>query len=376
MSVGFVVPAEWSLEPGGAVTSPPIVRLVKLAVVRPEPALLRYMAKRQKPNRRKTARSTKHAFRRRRGAIFTAVLACTTLVVVVAAVMRAPQRAGSTRRGPSFASIWSALAPTSAADQPTRDDSGATTTDTSRKSTGDPGVVNGTPTAPKLRHNPEPEPIKSDAAVARALPLKRTIEQVLDEGVDLIRDYRLPASIQLRASSCGDQGSARYDSTTHEVELCAEFIQQRYRRSVRDGDAHPLEQARRVARFAVAHELGHALIQIYRLPVLGREEDAADQFAAMLFLTHNRPSPVVGAAREFEHGARNARLDRDVLGDDHALDGQRAANLACWLYGFDSETYPEVAQSLPAARLANCAAEYDGMVAAWTRLLAPYRRPE
>jgi len=334
------------------------------------------MAKRQKPSRK--TRSTKHAFRRRRGAIFTAVLACTTLAVVVAAVLRAPQRAGiSAARGPSFASIWSALAPTSAPNQPTRIDSGAPANDTSRKWTGDPGLGNVPPVnTPKLKHEPEPGPLESDAAVARALPLKRTLEQVLDEGVDLIRDYRLPASIQLRSSSCGNQGSARYDSTTYEVELCAEFIEQGYRRSVRDGDAHPLEQARRVARFAVAHELGHAVIQVFKLPVLGREEDAADQFAAMLFLTHNRPNPVLGAAREFEHASRSTRLDREALGDDHALDGQRAANLACWLYGFDSETYADVAQSLPALRLVNCTAEYYGMVAAWTRLLSQYRRPE
>ncbi|HEY7396238.1 MAG TPA: DUF4344 domain-containing metallopeptidase [Gemmatimonadaceae bacterium] len=333
---------------------------------------------RNRPARQKApARSTKHPFRRRRAAAVSALLACATVAVLGGAVaLRAPQRAQSGyTRGPSFASIWSALTSTLAAEERTRIDSGATAPDTSRKSTGDPGLATPTVT-PKVRHEPEPEPIENDAAVAHALPLKRTIEQVLDEGVDLMRDYRLPASIQIRSSSCGYQGSAMYDSTTHEVELCAEFIEQRYRRSVRDGDAHPLEQARRVARFAVAHELGHALIQVYRLPVLGREEDAADQFAAMLFLTHNRASPVLGAAREFEHGARNARLDRDVLGDDHALDGQRAANLACWLYGFDSETYADVAQSLPAFRLANCAAEYDGMVAAWTRLLAPYRRPE
>src|SRR5262245_53641944 len=345
--------------------------------MRPEPALLRFMPNRKRPARGKTpARSTKHAFRRRRAAVISALLACVTVAVLGGAVvLHTPQRAQSVTRGPSFASIWSALTSTLAADGARIDSS--TPADTSRKSTGDPGLANAAPTAqPKIRHQPEPEPIVSDAAVARALPLKRTIEQVLDEGVDLMKDYRLPASIQIRSSSCGYQGSAMYDSTTHEVELCAEFIEQRYRRSVRDGDAHPLEQARRVACFAVAHELGHALIQVYHLPVLGREEDAADQFAAMLFLTHNRPNPVLGAAREFEHGARNARLDRDVLGDDHALDGQRAANLACWLYGFDSETYPEVAQSLPAARLANCAAEYDGMVAAWTRLLAPYRRPE
>lgn len=30
------------------------------------------------------------------------------------------------------------------------------------------------------------------------------------------------------------------------------------------------------------HELGHAFISLYDLPITGREEDAVDQFAAIL----------------------------------------------------------------------------------------------
>ena len=41
--------------------------------------------------------------------------------------------------------------------------------------------------------------------------------------------------------------------------------------------------------FVLAHEIGHAIIHEFRLPVLGKEEDAADSFAAYL-LTANPSS--------------------------------------------------------------------------------------
>ena len=36
--------------------------------------------------------------------------------------------------------------------------------------------------------------------------------------------------------------------------------------------------------FTLTHELGHAVIQVFELPVLGREEDAADTFATLALL--------------------------------------------------------------------------------------------
>ena len=43
------------------------------------------------------------------------------------------------------------------------------------------------------------------------------------------------------------------------------------------------------AEFTLLHEMGHLLISELKLPVLGREEDAADQLGFMgLFLLHER----------------------------------------------------------------------------------------
>ncbi|HEY9226555.1 MAG TPA: DUF4344 domain-containing metallopeptidase [Gemmatimonadaceae bacterium] len=229
--------------------------------------------------------------------------------------------------------------------------------------------------ASKIRHSPEPGPLGSVGVVGPAR-LNSVAEQVLDEAVDLIGDYRLPASIRMQASRCGTFSGPSYDSKAQQIDLCSEFIEQRYSRAMREGDGRALEQARDFARFAVAHELGHAMIDLFHLPVLGKSEDAADQFAAMMFLSHNRPNPVLAAAIAFEQAARNAQLDREALGDEHALDGQREANLVCWLYASDSATFASVAHILPEQRRANCREEYVGVVEAWKRLMAPHRRTE
>jgi hypothetical protein len=233
-----------------------------------------------------------------------------------------------------------------------------------------------TPDRP-VRHRPEPGPLNAaneNAGVASLL--SDGIQQVFDEEVDLLRDYELPASIRLRSSACGRAGSASYDRARHTVGLCSEFVERVFYTGQHAGVAFPAEYARDVARFAVGHELGHALIQLYRLPVLGRNEDAADQFAAMFFLSHRRPSPLISAAMDFGRTAFEGTPGRETWGDEHALDAQREANLVCWLYGSDSTHFSEIAEMLPVRRRENCNREYSELLASWNRLLGPYRRPE
>src|SRR4051794_18088900 len=63
------------------------------------------------------------------------------------------------------------------------------------------------------------------------------------------------------------------------------------------------------ALFTLSHELGHAVIATFDLPVLGREEDAADSFATLALLhvgTELTPSGS-GGRRPGPDAARRAR---------------------------------------------------------------------
>lgn len=131
--------------------------------------------------------------------------------------------------------------------------------------------------------------------------------------------------------------------------------------------------------FVLYHEIGHALIDELDLPVLGREEDAADGFAAMMMIAE-QPDPLrdrlmIAAADGWALVAR-ASIDGEVpLWGEHALNRQRFFGAICMLVGSDPPGFSDYAMAagMPAERIETCPDDYRRMKAAWVRLLAPHR---
>lgn len=123
------------------------------------------------------------------------------------------------------------------------------------------------------------------------------------------------------------------------------------------------------------HELGHALIDVLQLPVLGREEDAADTLSALLIDKIWDED----AATAIIYDTSNAFLLYDaetdpaetVYWDSHGLDLQRYYNLICLFYGANPEVRDDVAKELelPEDRAIGCADEFDLANASWGALL-------
>lgn len=116
--------------------------------------------------------------------------------------------------------------------------------------------------------------------------------------------------------------------------------------------------------FIIMHELGHALIDIQNIPVLGREEDAADQIATYLMLEENSVADKAIAGGLFFFSKPKlipGFFNQRHLSGEHSLDPQRAANLACWAYGKEPRRY---VWAMHAARVSQersyrCAREYE-----------------
>jgi hypothetical protein len=131
--------------------------------------------------------------------------------------------------------------------------------------------------------------------------------------------------------------------------------------------------------FILMHEFGHALIDVYSLPVLGKEEDAADSVATV-FLTRavkNGDEYAFDAARFFHAlSARQRNLAPSDYWDAHSLDQQRALSIVCWIAGSSSDSLRAVTRLdlLPRARLDTCPAEYEQKVRAWDTLLKAHVR--
>ncbi|MFN8218484.1 MAG: DUF4344 domain-containing metallopeptidase [Solirubrobacterales bacterium] len=132
--------------------------------------------------------------------------------------------------------------------------------------------------------------------------------------------------------------------------------------------------------FILAHEFAHALIANFNLPVLGKEEDAADSIAAYVLL--NAPEGATYAAdAAFFWAAFSDRQSPPALveyADSHSLDLQRAYAVLCWVAGSSEQSFEEVAELelLPADRLEACPGEYEQLVESLGQELRPHLSAE
>jgi hypothetical protein len=136
------------------------------------------------------------------------------------------------------------------------------------------------------------------------------------------------------------------------------------------------EQAAAVNSFILAHEFAHALIANYELPVLGKEEDAADSIATALLLEVPEGDAYSADAASFwaDFSGRQEPPELAEYADVHSLDLQRAFSVLCWVAGSSEQAYEEVAESeaLPEERLETCPEEYEQLVTSIEQELKPH----
>jgi DNA-binding Xre family transcriptional regulator len=133
--------------------------------------------------------------------------------------------------------------------------------------------------------------------------------------------------------------------------------------------------------FVGFHELGHAVIHELGLPVLGREEDAADSFATLAMInigTEFSNRVLVQAARGWFLMDRRDRKEGEKLSfyDEHGLDQQRAYEIVCLMVGWNEDRFKELADfvHMPQERQDSCGGDYSNAEYSWNAELKPFRR--
>jgi hypothetical protein len=218
------------------------------------------------------------------------------------------------------------------------------------------------------------------AALAVYRDLKR--RRVLEGLRTALGGVRLPRALTLRLSPCGAEADAWYDPRTRTITVCYGYVIEVQARvsampprpggTPSDAIAGPVAQV-------FLHEAGHALFDLLDVPVLGREEDAADQFAALVLL-ELPPTDARYAIDGITHLLLSQAAEEEgaavLLADDHGLALQRLANLLCLAYGADRRTFGDLvgSRALPAVRAAQCAAEYGLAATSLGRLLRHHLR--
>jgi hypothetical protein len=125
------------------------------------------------------------------------------------------------------------------------------------------------------------------------------------------------------------------------------------------------------------HELGHGLIDVLQIPVLGKEEDAADTLSVILMhdiWMEDSASAILSSdalTYRLRAGDINTPPDPSVYADVHSLDIQRYYAVVCLFYGANPEARKQLAVDLelPEYKMESCPYEYENARLAWDRVL-------
>lgn len=225
--------------------------------------------------------------------------------------------------------------------------------------------------------------VRPNATTARFQKIEGQVqtERLLEKAADqLNRALKLPNDIKLLAKDCGEQ-NAFYDPNERTVTICYELMQ-RFYETFKLGKASDETASAKMfdaIRFVFLHEIGHALIDVYKIPIAGNEEDAADRLSAFVNLKElgeDGVRAVFAAADAFAIESKFSKTTKRNMADEHLLQEQRFYNSLCMIYGSDPAKHPNIVSDgyLPKERAVRCQNEFKRAVESWTVLLEPWRK--
>jgi hypothetical protein len=203
---------------------------------------------------------------------------------------------------------------------------------------------------------------------------QQAIEQVIANLNDRVA---LPWDIVVSFEDC-DEANAFYDSESRKLTLCYQMIDEYYDlfgRKIKDKTK--LDEA---VRGAVAstffHELGHGLVDAWKVPITGKEEDAVDQLSTLILINHTQKGEqmALDSAISFKLYADLDKGQPKIYWDEHSLDEQRFYDTICLVYGSNPEKYAYLVKdsTLPEERAELCREDYPKIANSWRQLLSPY----
>jgi hypothetical protein len=202
--------------------------------------------------------------------------------------------------------------------------------------------------------------------------------QVLEKFKELLSPLRLPRALLLKLAGCDGVSNAWYEDDA--ITVCYEYIADILGNAPKETTPAGITRADAIVGPTLEvflHEAGHAVFDYLSVPVLGREEDAADQFAAYLLLQFAKSDArrlIAGVAYAYNIDASKPTTKKNPFADEHGLPAQRFYNVLCTAYGADSKLFADLVDKgyLPKERAEGCETEYDQITNAMTKLIRPY----
>lgn len=203
--------------------------------------------------------------------------------------------------------------------------------------------------------------------------------QSLERLKEFLSPFRLKWVLDLTLTGCDGEPEATYGDD--EITICYEYIDELREFMAQETTPSGIEPIDTlVGPFVdtVLHEFAHALFDYLDVPVLGREEDAADQVSAYIYLQVGEER-----ARRLIRGTVYSYMSEvfdtdppelEEFADEHSTSEQRAFNLLCMAYGSNPDLFKDIAVNagLPQFRIDICEEEYELFSRAYQKLIHPH----
>jgi len=199
--------------------------------------------------------------------------------------------------------------------------------------------------------------------------------RLLERFSQFLAPLKLPIGLRLRTLQCNEV-NAFYDPADSSINLCYEFVADIIDHAPAGTTPEGITRADAIIGQIVGtmlHEAGHAISNLLRIPVLGREEDTADQIAAFVMLQFGRDVARTLIKGE-SYGWHQRRRTVSLYWGPHSTALQRRHTFLCLAYGSDPEGFEDLVKRhrwLPAQRAGSCAEEYRRVQHAFRLTILP-----
>lgn len=203
---------------------------------------------------------------------------------------------------------------------------------------------------------------------------------VLEKFQDLLGFVHLPEPLLIRFDGCDGVANAWYEPDDRTVTVCYGYIDALRRNAPKQTTGVGVTPEDAVVGPTVEvllHEVAHAVFHLLSVPIIGREEEAADQLAAFAmtrFSSDEARRLILGTAHMYSREAQGGAPGLKEFSDAHGLPAQRLYNLLCIAYGSDPQQFGDLVEQgfLPATRAEGCAEEYRQVEQAVKKLIVPH----
>jgi hypothetical protein len=203
----------------------------------------------------------------------------------------------------------------------------------------------------------------------------RTLEKIQA----LLSPIRLPRRLLIKTQGCDGVSNAWYDGEA--VIVCYEYLDEVWKNvpdQTTPAGVTPIDALIGPVVDVFLHEAGHAVFDILKVPLFGREEDAADQFSVFIMLKMEKDEArrlILGNAYQYKGDLQSPTVSLPLkkFADEHGTPSQRFYNVLCLAYGANKELFADFVTKgfLPSERAEGCEDEYAQVQHAFNRLIMP-----